>query len=300
MLNLWRKTIELLRKYPILWVPYLCADVATSCLTWLRRLASKAIFHWVATKHLHSVLGGDVVTTNFDYDTMKKALRLSAPLEWVTQYVNACLYVAALILVAVLVAMVLRGEKPDLAAAAPTLRTYSRRILLFALIFCALTLVLTALAILPSNYLLSVKLQQSRVFLALLIGEELLTTICSAWIMTPIAIALIRPRDAVAVSVERRSLGRRFAVLVGATVIGLSQLSGLLMTRLGPISNLGQAVLRPLDSLVVNAPCILLFIALALIAAEDPLEIQSVPLPKTRKLLQDLMPLHFSQGDRDR
>jgi len=296
MLKLWRKTIEFIRKHPILWVPYLCADVAASCITWLRQLAAKVIFHWVAVAHMRSVLGGEITTTNLDH-AARKAMLLSAPLSWVTSYVNACLYVAALILTAALIAMILRGEKPELAAALPTLRTDSKTLLIYALIFCAVSLVLGALIVLPIGYLLSVRIRADQwLFSVAVLGEQLLSLICSAWIMAPLAISLIRPANAAAVSAERKKLGREFAMLAGATTIILEQLSALLIIRHLRFSHVGLALFDPLNSLVVNSPFILLFIALALIAAEDPLELRSDGAPRTPRFLESLMPLHFGQG----
>lgn len=297
MLKLWRKTIELIRTDPILWVPYLCADLVTSCLTWLRRISSNAIFHWVTTKHLHSVLGGDAVTTDFDHAAMKKAILLSGPLEWATRYANACLYVAALILTASLVAMILRGEKPDLAVALPALRNNPSRIFRFTLIFCALILVLTALIAFPSSYLLNARYHASQLLYSVtIICGELLILICSAWVMAPLAVALIRPADAIAVSAELKKLARTFAMIAGTCTIVLEQLSILLIIRHVRLSHLGFAVFDPLNSLIVNSPFVLLFIALALIAAEDPLDIPSDGVLKTRRLFEALMPLHFGQG----
>lgn len=301
MLKLWRKTIEFFRTYPILWVPYLCADLATSCLTWLRQVSTHAIFHWVTTKHLHSVLGGDAVTTNFDHAAMVKASLLAIPVEWGMRYANACFYTMGFILTAVLVVMILRGEKPDLAIALPTLRTTPRRIFRFTLIFCALILVLTALMIaFPSSYLLNAKYHASQLLYSMTItGGELLSTSCSAWIMAPLAIALIRPIDATAVSAERKKLGRIFAAAAGTAAVVLDQLSNQLiiqLIRLMRVSHPKLDIFQPLVSLIVNFPFILLFIALALIAAEDPLEIRSDGVPGTRRLLEALMPLHFGQG----
>jgi hypothetical protein len=297
VLNLWRKIIELFRKYPILWVPYICADLAASGLTSLRHLAGNAIFHWVATRHLHSVLGGDLVTTNPDSAVFKKAMLLAAPLGWATDYVNACLYIAALVLTAALVVTILRSEKPSAAAALPTLRTYLKRILIYALIFCALTLALTDLILLPTSYLLSGRLERSQILLnGTMLGEQLLSLICTAWIMAPLAIALVRPADAAAVSAERKKLGRIAAMLAGAVTIVLEELSALLIIRHVRFSHFGLAVFNPVNSLVVNSPLILLFIALAVIAAEDPLEIRNGSNPRTPRLLETLMPLHFRPG----
>ncbi len=300
MQKLWRKTLELLRKYPILWVPYVCADLLTSCIAGLRHLGTKAVFRWIITKHLHSVLGGDATTTNLDHAAIVKTELLSAPLQWLTTYVNACIYVVALVLTTALVAIILRGEKPDLAAALPALRTYPRRILLFALILLALTMVLTAFIGLPLSYVLNVKYLKSQILISVaIVGIELLGMLCSAWIMAPIAVALIRPKDTIAVSAEPKRLARDFAILSGAATIALSQLLSLLIVKLVAASHLVAHVLPviwSLNSLIVNSPFILLFIALALIAAEDSLEIQSDRTPKTRKLFEALMPLHFGQG----
>jgi hypothetical protein len=103
------------------------------------------------------VLGGDAVTTSFDHAAMVKASLLAIPVEWGTRYANACLYTTGFILTAVLVTMILRGEKPDLAIAFPPLRNHPGRIFRFTLIFCALILVLTALIAFPSSYLLNAR-----------------------------------------------------------------------------------------------------------------------------------------------
>jgi hypothetical protein len=128
---------------------------------------------------------------------------------------------------------------------------------------------------------------------------ELLSMLCTAWIVAPLAIALIRPINAIAVSAERKKLGRNIAMLSGSAAIVLNQLWNLLIIQLIRLMRISHPRLdgfQPLVSLVVNLPFLLLFIALTLIAAEDPLETRSDGTPKTSRLFEVLMPLHFGQG----
>src|ERR1700722_14622238 len=128
--------MELARWHPIVWVPYVCADLTASCLTWLRRLGTRGLIHWFAEtnrgNHSHSVLEHNTISFSFGSPTIQTAEKIHAILVWGTHYANIFVYTIALVLTAILVAMIIRGENPSLKAAIASLSAYPKRASLYS------------------------------------------------------------------------------------------------------------------------------------------------------------------------
>jgi hypothetical protein len=274
MRELWLKAAGLFRKNPILWLPFFCAHLLTSCLVWVRKIATHEILAWIMTKR--SVLGGYLGQPDLHSDTIHTIERISFSLQWGTFYVACCLNVAALILTAVLLGMILRSQRPSLAAAFAALRYYPERILFYSLKFWLLSVLLDALIAWPAGHLLETMPHRTKwILLALTDGQVLLTLLCSAWVMAPIAIRLLRPVDSGIVSAEDKRKGRYFYLLTVAAMFTLSRILFSLVTRL-PFNATNERAIVDLASFVVSFLSVLLFIALALLAARGPYGCQTM------------------------
>jgi hypothetical protein len=290
MLDLWRKVLELLRANPILLVPYICADLSTSVLSWVRSFAQHQIVVWVRTQQ--SVLGFKVEPYNID--AIKKAAMLSTPINVGTYLVSAWLYVAAFVVIASLVALILQDKEARIGQALPDLAGRVKRTLLY----CVILLVTTVLVFVPLS-LSSVWLMTHydsvgpNMWLAEKNATVLLALFAVAWFMTPGAIRLLRPSESGAVSSQAKKYGRYTAIAVEAAIVALAIIIPKLLTGVMIERGLAWNTYTAVLSIVVNLPYVPFFVALALIAHETPLESQE---SKVRGVLENLMPLHFN-GD---
>jgi hypothetical protein len=289
MQTLFRKTLKLFAAYPILWLPFVCAELLGMGLNSLRHLTLRPLLDWFATRQ--SVLGGE--SQHLDRLAEGKTRAVEFLLLQGTNYLTSFLTAVALVLTASLVFMVLRGQKPSIATALSALRDYQRRIAVYALKNWALGLLFLALIGFPVSSLVSAYTSASPTVWNIVAGCEVLLTLpCVAWIMAPIALALLRPADSEPVSPLQKRQARYFWIAVGVVGFALSWVLHPLLNL--PTTHLpGQPVLSYLRALLVASPNVLLYIALALIAADEPLPDLPPLGPRIRKTLEPLMPLHF-------
>jgi hypothetical protein len=292
MKALFRKTLNLFVTYPVLWLPFVVTELLSIGLSSLHNLARKPLFDWFATRH--TAYGGEIHV--YDQVAQHKTMMALFPLDWGTHYLVAYLTAGSLVLTAALVAMVLHGEKPDLAPAVADLRRYPRRIAFYALKYWALSLLLYALIVLPTSSLYQSLPNLTLTNWNVIWGSgALLTMLLSAWIMAPISLALLRPADAAPVSSGQKGLARYFSIAVTVAVFLLARLLDPLILKLIGKNTYGHAIFS-LTSLPIHLPSVLLLIAIALIASEEP-QPDFPPLgPRIRKILEPFMPLHFGPG----
>jgi hypothetical protein len=287
-----RKTVNLFVSYPILWLPFIIAELLDDGLNSLRSLTTKPLIYWFATRH--TAFGSEF--RDFDKTAENKVLMVSHLLVQGTHYLSALLTATALVLTGALVALVLRGQKPDLATAVSVLRAYPRRIAVYAAKNWALGMLLFALVGFPVSSLLQAYANPTpTVWNIVGKSEALLTLPCYAWIMAPISLAFLRPAGSAAVSPRQRQQARYFSILVGVAGILLSWLLMPLLIKL--TAHLPwQPVLFSLGSLLVRPTSVLLYIGLALIAFEESMPDLPPLGPRIKKILEPLMPLHFRSG----
>jgi hypothetical protein len=293
MRELWLKTWRLVRGYPVLWLPYLCAELLAFSLSSANRLAHRPIFNWFAKSTSRSVLGGQTMT----YDlarAQREAIFASVPLQLATRYVNACLFTAALVVIAALVAAILSEQRVDWASARIGLRVRRKRILLYALQFCVLMLIVAGVFSLPPIFIPAFQFRPGRWGYSLFdVIWALLLSACVAWIMAPLAVKLLRPPDQPAVDAEQKKVSR-YAALIAASLTAMLQLLGWSTeNHLFFHSRIEITAVSALINLVVNLPLPLLFVALALIAGEAPVTIETDAGFHLPKSLKNLMPLHY-------
>jgi hypothetical protein len=261
-------------------------------LTALQSAAQNSILHWASATH--SVLAPNA--NGFPEASLAK-VRLAAALLGITfKYTNLCLDTTGMVLTAVLVFMVLRGQKPNLFMAVNRLRSYPARVLWYSFLLFALSTVLSILVDIPV-FLVSNKLGQGSPYSAqLLHGEVLVTALLSAWIMAPLAVALLRTAKAAALSTAEKEQARYSLVLTTAVVIALSLIFDpwVFSVTAGLHS---QSTIVPLALIVLKFPYVMAFVALALIAGVDSQEDGPVMPSRLKEFFKGLMPMHSGNDD---
>ena len=303
MKELWRKTAKLFLKYPILWLPYVCARLLNASLDLLRHFAQNKIFRWTFT--WRSAMGGASLLTD-SAAAHTKMMWLSGVMEWGLRYPMLCLHPAALVVTAALVTMIVRGEQPHLRAALAELRNDPKRILGYSFKLYLLDLVFFAFVSLPAirleqrlNDSITTRGWNQAANFTLTQGQLLVSFILFAWIMTPVTIRLLRGPGAEPPSTDEKKLGRYFVILTG---VGALALGAALFPLLSKLVTLHFYFLKgsidSLVSLVLSFPFLLGDIAVALIAVGGDWNVGEVSLPwKWRELARVLMPLHFDKRE---
>jgi hypothetical protein len=268
MKELLRKTTELFRDYPVLWVPYLCGEVGAFALEKLRWLTTQQVALWVATRH--SVLGGE--SQVYDPAAMHKAMIFSAPAGIVTRFTGVCLVTFAFVVTAQLTWMILGKQTPSIAQAAIVSLRQWRRILWFGGKFCICMIAGLLLDFLPALLSLGTfSVWDLRVRLHLSVtdivwGCELLIYVVVAWMITPAAVRLLLPPEGFGISPMQRSIARKMAILAVATSTVLGYFYEIFRFKFRPDSAFEAHSAGAIATIVTNAPLLLLFIALAIVA----------------------------------
>lgn len=288
----------LLLKYPILCVPYCCAALLVSCLVWFQYLATKRIVYWLpSTQSIHSALGGSVHSPIDVSVTLLWMARLRSSIRWARYYADSCIYTIGTVLTAILVGMILRGDKPAFAHAWTELQSSLKRILFYALKSWFLTLVLFVAVLLTENRLRNLVPPGSRIDSAITATVDLLNVLCFAWIMAPILVQLLRTAGSPTISDACRRLGRYAFLITVAASFAFRRLLNPLLTKLSFDFRDHQYAISGLVTLVIDSPYVLLYIALALLSEETSLEIEDMEISHRRKLLAAFMPLHFREKE---
>lgn len=290
MIALLRKTAGILGKNPMLWLPYVVADLLAVGLWRLRGIAQRSIFQWFMMRH--SVLGGNVVVPDTDHSALAKASITYAPVGLSTIFAVACLFVAALLMTAGVVDAIGREHKLDVSELWAGIVPRWRRGLMFSAAFLCAFGFFAAVVIGPTFYALLLLHRQELYTSSLLIsGTMAVIAGCTAWLVMPMAIRLLRAARTVPVSVTVRNHGAVVAVLAGEAGIALGIILQKAEAQMTFDSRWELTALSVFNSIVANAPFAFLFVALALLAADPSEEVEDEK--GVRKLLQILAPLHF-------
>jgi hypothetical protein len=289
MRKLCSEVVEYLRKHPILWLPYIAADLLAIFVWQLRRVAEKSIFRWFSSGH--SALEGDI------HATVAKASFAYAPIAIVSIVAVVSLFVAALVATAVIIDSIGREQRPDarMILAIPAARW--RKILLFSLRFLITAGVFGGGTGGLAYYLLSRAHRQDLItsfwFLA---AGTLVWVGFAGWLLVPAAIRLVGGATAL-VSVQTRKQGTILAVLATEAGDALGFFLPKLESSMLLNSRWESNVLSVFNSILANAPDALLFIGLSLLAADLPRKVDEKKDSTIRELLPVLMPMHFGKGE---
>jgi hypothetical protein len=265
MKKLWKRTLVLFRRHILLWVPCSVAGILMLVLNWLQ----KAEIHWLVGffGKQRSVLGGVVPSTDL-YHVQHQVMMVMFPQGVLKQFLEVCFFVVALVITKNLVKMILEAQKPDMIAAVRDTAPKYREILLFSLKYMAVMAFILGVLLLAS-YVLTPEhfrnIASSKVFLYIygLVGEG-----CLAWLLVPSAIRLLRGYGSHTVSTRERQTGTIFAVAASAVSIGMEFLVGKAESAFILDNQWESDAIAVANSVIVNTPQILLFIALALLAIQ--------------------------------
>jgi len=267
MKELWSRTFELFRRRIVLWVP---CSVAAILMLALGKL-EKAEIHWLygffATRH--SVLGGDVPVADLA-QAQHRAMMLIFPLGFVKEFLEVGLFVVALAATKNLVCMILKEQRPDTITAVRGILPRSREILLLSFKYMAVLLVFGGVLIfvgsspLTPNRIHEFFLSKTVVYVLGLVCQG-----CLAWLLMPAAIRLLRSPDNPTISVQGRKMGTVFAVATSAGALALEYLVGKVETVVVIEEQWEGLAIAVVNTIVINTPEVLLFIALSLLAIQE-------------------------------
>lgn len=294
MIQLWRKTIELLRKNPVLWLPYLAAELMAIGLWCLWGVVRTSIFHWFTTRH--SVLGGDVPASSTDYSAPTRVFQVSLPIGFVTVFTIVCLFVVALMTTASMVDAINSEQKIDVRGILAGFSQRWGKILLFSFI-CLVTF---GACVAGGGGLFTFVLY--RVDRAELLTSHISTfgivpilVGCATWVLMPMAIGRLRDDKAAPVPSKTRNLGAMTAIVATEATALLGVILWKAEASVQLDTRFEWSMLGAFNSVVANAPDVLLFVVIALLAAEHSHEVEGGGGSKVRALLQTAMPMHFRE-----
>jgi hypothetical protein len=303
MRKLWREAANLFLKYPILWLPAVCAGLLNVSLELLRRAATTQVFYWLSTRP--SLLGGAPVHV-YGEVAYTRTFWISGLMEWSHRYLTICLDTVALVLTATLVTMIVRGEQPRFRVALAELWNYPRRILGYSFTLYGLVVIFDVFVSLPALRLLhwvtnlTATTEWIRaVNFTLTRGQSLVSLILFAWIITPVTIRLLRAPGAEPPSSDEKKLGRYLVILTGAGALALYAALSPLLFKLVALRPFPEQVYALLFSLALSFPfTVLRVISVALVAAGGNWNLgEPSPHRNWRQLVHVFMPLHFDNHE---
>jgi hypothetical protein len=212
-----------------------------------------------------SALGG-AVPSNLDV-AQHRARMVIYPLGFCREFLDVCFFVLAFAMTSKLVGMILNEQRPDLVMALKEIMQRWRGILLFSLKYMLLNGAGAAVFILltfsPS---ISNRISELAASKVILYALGLVWEGCLAWLLMPAAIRLLQAPNIVPVSRENRTLGTIFTILAAAVSLVLEFFVGRAEAGIIFENQWELTAATAMNSIVVNAPNVLLFIALALLA----------------------------------
>jgi hypothetical protein len=243
----------------------------------LEKLA-KAEIHWLygffATRH--SVLGGDAPVADLA-GAQHRAMMLIMPLGLLREFLEVCLFVVALAATKNLVCMTLDERKPDLTAALQEVLPRTREVLLFSLKYMLVlaafggAVILLGTSPLTPERIHEIFLSKGLNYVLVLVCQG-----CLAWLLLPAAIRLLRPPGNSAITSQERKLGVFFAVATSALSLALQSIVGKAESTVMLEKPWEGWTVAIVNTVIINAPEVLLFIALAQLATLNPSE-KTVP-----------------------
>lgn len=267
MMALWDRTFQLFRSHLILWVP---CSVAAILMLVLSRL-EKAWIYWLFEFFLtqRSVLGGRVQSADI-VGAQHRAMMMVYPIGFLKQFLEVCFFVAAFFMTKELVCMILEDRRPEMMAAVRNIAPRYRAILIFSTKYMVLLGVLgfAPLALLASP-LMPGHIHEIVVSKIFIYSYSLLAEAWLAWLLVPAAIALLRPPGALITSNQERRLGTICAVATSAISLVIQYSVGRFQTAFVIDTRWQEWALASVSTVLVNAPEVMLFIALALLAIQN-------------------------------
>lgn len=269
--DLLKRVIKLLRYHPVLWAPCSVAAVLMFALDGLVKTAIHRMLAFFSNQY--SVLGGEVPSGDLTV-AQHRTMMIMIPMGTLVNFLEICLFVVALFITKELVRMTLAEQRPEIKEAIYEIRTRYREVLIFSIKYMAVMAVFGASLVLLSylpRFLRHVFMSRTSVLIFALACES-----CLAWLLLPAAMRLLRSQGDPAISNQQRKLGIVLAVAASA----VSMLLEALVKRAEAPVIIGSATagyaIGFVNTVIINAPQVMLFVALALIAIQGNSE-ESIP-----------------------
>ena len=216
----------------------------------------------------HSVLGGTVPSGD-PAMAYHRTMMVVYPTGTLKDYLEICLFVAALFTTKELVRMALTEQRPQITEVARGIVPRFREVLLFSIKYMVVMGASGAVLIfVATSSLIPERLHQYAVSKPFTAVFALTVECCLAWLLLPAAIRLLRPPSGPAISTQERKVGTVFAVATaaGSMILEYSVKQAEATITIGSVWE-GWAI-AVINTVIVNAPQVMLFIALALLAIE--------------------------------
>jgi len=265
MKDLWKRTFELFRRNFVLWVPCSVAGILMVALSRLEKVEIHWFFGFFGRQR--SVFGG-VVPSGDLAQVQHRVMMVIFPLGFLKQFLEVFLFVLALAITKVLVEMILEARKPDMVAAVKGLVPKYGELLLFSLKYMAVMAFFGGFLLLASYVLASEHFREIALSKVIVSVYSLLAEGCLAWLLIPSAIRMLWSQGNPMISVQKKQMGTIFAVAASAATFGLEFLVGKAESTLILDKQWEREVITVANTVIVNTPQVLLFIALSLMAMQ--------------------------------
>ena len=251
----------------LLWLPFICAEFVNLGHERVNKVVARAIFNRLATSH--SVLGGSYTSPDLNA-IQRQALIATIPISFAMQFLTACAYVVAFMLIAKLIEMVRREQTPNVAMSLREITPRWRAVLLFSFKFYIAYGVLAAAFFEGLGYLLDAKPHSRDSFSQILIlVVAVAVSGCVAWLLIPSSFRLVRNSADSKITIEERKLGVTFAALGSATGLALGEAIHRAERGFAITSNVEWAALSVMNLALASIPETLTFIALAVLSLRN-------------------------------
>jgi hypothetical protein len=226
--ELWRRSTALLLKHPILWVPVICADLVSFGVDLPLLAAARTLSYGLIHQFMPVLSQGGTIPISPQPSLLFSYLQL-ASLAFAGAFIRVCLYAFALLIVASLVKMAIEGGRPVFGRSLRAVRPDAGRGIGFAAKIFGLGIVLVDVPIalfatvapLLSHGTHQRSLLTSHIFR---FCWTTLLTAALAYLVTPSALRLLRPRTQKLIECEKLRMGRLFAMLVAAASVAIESL----------------------------------------------------------------------------
>jgi len=276
MKQILRQTFELFRRNPILWLPYILAQLLAG-FAW--RMRTSVAQHLIqAAQHFfdrifgqRSAFGFLIEAPSSDIENLRRFLIAYVPLGVISQLLYVCLFVIALAVTATMVESILSGREPELMPSVNLVLRRWRQTLRFTLksyLFCFASMVLVLLAVtLAPDFFMDRTFTDAMILTS---AAQLTFVAIAAWLWMPGALRFLQPSAPRPIHSDARRLGFIFTVLaIASTVaVGIVVIRFLQQTEFDTQREL--AVVVAASDVLINSAIAPLFIALSLLALKTP------------------------------
>jgi hypothetical protein len=274
MKEIWRKTFELFRWHPILWLPYVFAQLLAGYQWRMRTLVAERIYDWLLANRsvfgYYSAFGFFVESPNSENSSLNLALIVNVPVGFTTQLLYLSLFVTAFVVTSTMVEVIRSGKEPDLMASVSMSVRRWRSILRFTLkvymfgVIASVATVIFALVPVTSD---SGDFPFSEYQLLL---YQIAAVAIAAWFLIPGALGLLQSSELRPIDTNTRRQGVLLAILAVASTFAV----GLIVNRiLGSTEFDTQRdlfLVVAASEVLMNSAIAPLFIALSLLALKAP------------------------------